>query len=90
MNTKHLYWMLPSTLLLGFLFGIFFGLSGTTYMYNNYDMIECIYNLEDSINPSGNKLPFTSEAQRDFIEWRCIKEYINNSNENYLDTFELK
>jgi hypothetical protein len=63
-------------------------LSHNYNLRSNYPVIECINNVENSIDV--NSLPFTAESQRQAIQWRCAKEHINFSIQDYGDLLVVK
>lgn len=78
--------VLAGIFILGLLIGIMVGASPLAKLYNDYPVIDCIFNLEGSLNPEVNGLPFTPENQRATIQWRCAKEYVD-FNASYEDMF---
>ena len=82
MEKKHLFWIIPATLVIGFLLGSFAVASGQAYMMEKYPVVNCIYKLDliarvNSMNVEGNTMPFTGESQREAIQWYCAKEHVD-------------
>lgn len=77
MNKHHLWWILPATFIFAFSLGFVFCSGYISFLAHNYQTIDCIIQMEDSMNVANNKLPFTRESQREAIEWRCATENIN-------------
>lgn len=90
MNKKHLFWIVPISMLVALLVGLFVGVSMTVNLYaNNYPIIKCIMNGETMLNIGHNNLPFTIESQRQALQWGCAVEYVD-FNSTYEDLLEYK
>ena len=89
MNKKHLLWIIPICLIVSFIGGIITTSAGFGVLMQDYPIIGCIYNMDDSLNVDGNKMPFTKDSQRDAIQWRCAKEYVDFNITDYEEIFEF-
>lgn len=90
MNKKHLFWIVPVTLVIGIFLGSVISSAGLGYIMEDYPVVGCIYNLDVSLNPELNNMPFTIESQKNAIQWRCAKEYVNFSINDYEELFVFK
>lgn len=90
MNKKNLLWLIPITLIIGFITGSFITSAGMGIIIQNYPIIDCIYNLDNALNINNNQMPFTIESQREVIQWRCAKEHINFNFTDYDEIFKFR
>ena len=88
MENKHLIWMIPICLVIGSIVGFLVASAGLGRIAMNYPIVNCVINMEDSLNIDGNKLPFTKESQREAVEWRCAKEFVDFNITDYEEIFE--
>lgn len=88
MNKKHLIWIIPVCLIFGFIVGAVLSLIGQIIILERYPVIGCIHHMDDALNAGENKLPFTAESQREAIQWRCAKEYVDFNVTDYKEIFE--
>lgn len=87
-NKTHLFWIIPLCVIFGIIMGIYLMGIGMDVIVENYPVINCIMTGEDMLNINGNSLPFTEESQREALQWRCAKEYVD-FNATYEETFEF-
>ena len=90
MNKKHLYWIIPLILLIGFVAGSFISSIGLGIIMQKYPLVSCIYNMDNSLNVDSNKLLFTKGSQREAIQWRCAKEFVNFNITDYKEILKMK
>ena len=87
MNKKQLYWIIPLALIIGFIVGSFWIVTGTIQFLDKYPIMDCVMSMDDMLNVDNNILPFTKESQRKAIEWRCALEHVD-MNATYEDIFD--
>ena len=80
MKKRNLIWIIPLSLIIGCLFGVY--IMSNNFFYHTYPVIKCIYHMEDAMNVDTNILPFTKESQRKAIEYRCAIEFIPDLDKN--------
>lgn len=103
MNKKHLFWIIPLSLIIGYFVGDFlFGTSISPKWRGNYPMIECIM-LSQIFAREGNRINNypeyweeggISKDQREAIQWICSKELVNLTKvpiyENLMGNYSYK
>ena len=77
MNKKHLWWIIPISLIIGYIMGSLFISSGVLYMEEKYPIIACLYNGDTQLNIDFNKMPLTKESQMRYLEKRCAETFID-------------
>jgi len=85
MNKEHLWWIITLALLVGYALGAIFTSFGLLVIGENYPIVSCIFYADDGLNVESNNLPFTKESQREVIQWRCAKQFVNFSITDYED-----
>ena len=88
MNKKHLLWIIPALLIVGFVIGSLLTSFGTVLYLEEYPVATCIIDMDRALNVENNRLTFTVESQKKAIEWRCAKEYVD-FNASYEEIFEM-
>ena len=93
MPKRHVYWIVAIWFICGIVAGIaggiFLSAAGLADLAEDYPIIGCIVEMDDSLNIARNKLPITKESQREAVQWRCAKEFVD-FNASYEDIFEME
>lgn len=77
MKKRHLWWIIPLTLVIGFLLGFKSMEIPFNNLIDNYDMVACIVSADMVMLDSFLPLAFTEESMRKAIELRCTKEFVD-------------
>ncbi len=88
MNKKQLIWIISLCLAIGIFIGSIGVAIGMGIIMQDYPIVNCIYNMDDSLDIRTNKLPFTKESQREVVQWRCAKEFVDFNITDYDELFE--
>ena len=94
MVNKKLVWSIALIIVLTFTVGIISGALISAVSLSDwvekYPTVNCILNLDDGLNIENNKMPFTKESQREAIQWRCAKQFVNFSITDYEEIFVME
>lgn len=82
MNWKHLYWIVPLSLIIGSLINGFFvkdEVDKINSIFTKYPIINCILLAEDSLNVDHSEISrfISPETQRRYLEKRCAEDYVD-------------
>lgn len=77
MNYKHLFWIIPLTIILTLAVNYFALVLGMSSIVNDYPVVGCILNGENQLNVDTNKLPISKDSQRSYLSKRCAETFID-------------